>query len=355
MLATNKQGHTYLVSDRPHRRWTKEEEVVFFKQIDAEEQKLYVMILSYLPLGLVTVASLTLSLNDHKESTPEFERSIKLITNYLEKGKLTKVQQRTFKRLVNKMTREFRLLEAPRSWAKSITFGVTNTDEFLQNDAYEGFFKIVKDDEYRKWGRMVNGQAEFVQKMKNDFIEDNTGLIGSIVSKRIRGGYLSIPQTDLMQEGTFGLLKAVNKFDYTMGIKFSTYAAWWVRHAVTRAIHDKDRMIRVPVHISDKAYRVRTIMYDYQALHGELPSVEYLAESVNTTAVVVKSIIESIKIFSMDAPITTSEDDAHDWYGVTADPKANTAMDVVCDNEVKSFLIEAMKGLSARERAVIRG
>ena len=163
-------------------------------------------------------------------------------------------------------------------------------------------------DELREEIKTLQKDVDFGSEAKKRLAEANLRLVVSIAKRYVGRGMLFL---DLIQEGNLGLIKAVEKFDYRKGYKFSTYATWWIRQAITRAIADQSRTIRIPVHMSEvinKTYRVsRTLMQEL----GREPSDEEIAKEMDLPVDKVREILKvSADPISLDSPIG-EEDDSH--------------------------------------------
>ena len=237
-----------------------------------------------------------------------------------------------------------------------------NIEEAFDDNSFEG---INLDDPVRMYLREIgrisllsyDKEIELAQKVldgdeeaKKELAEANLRLVVSIAKKYVGRGMLFL---DLIQEGNMGLIKAVEKFDYTKGFKFSTYATWWIRQSITRAIADQARTIRIPVHMVETINKlIRTSRHLLQQI-GREPTPEELAKELDMT---VEKVTEIQKIaqdpVSLETPIG-EEDDSH-LGDFIQDDDSPAPQDVAAYTLLREQLDEVMSTLTPREAKVLR-
>lgn len=205
---------------------------------------------------------------------------------------------------------------------------------------------LMPEEEIELAKRMLDGNEEAKKKLS----EANLRLVVSIAKRYVGRGMLFL---DLIQEGNLGLMKAVEKFDHTKGFKFSTYATWWIRQAITRAIADQARTIRIPVHMVETINKqIRVSRALLQEL-GREPTPEEIAIKMNVPVFRVREIQKIAQDpVSLETPIG-EEDDSH-LGDFIEDDHASAPSDVAAFSMLKEQLIDVLDSLTPREEKVLR-
>ena len=258
---------------------------------------------------------------------------------------------------------EFRLknrhLNAMRGILKSLHEKMTMAQTAIEDGTSKhaaNFLKDLESDsgmdfETANQAYVAQCQAEaFGGAAKKRLIQANLRLVVNVAKKYANRGMQLL---DLIQEGNIGLMKAVDKFEYRRGYKFSTYATWWIRQAINRAIADQGKTIRIPVHMIDTINRLRKDAKEFSREFGREPSSEEMAERTGIDVGKVKSILKvSMEPMSLDAPIGDGEDSF--LADFIEDVNSESPDEATIKKSLRSNLEKVLSTLSSREERVLR-
>lgn len=207
-------------------------------------------------------------------------------------------------------------------------------------------------NEYKKVVELVRrGQSESA-RAKREMIEANLRLVIKFAKKSSNRG-LGLDFADLVQDGNIGLMKAVDKFDYRLGNKFSTYATNWIQQGISRSIADQARTIRIPVHMIDNIHKIQKASRQYMHKHGRMPTAEELSKLIYLPVDKIhKAMKVNLKPISLEAPVGTEDDSSR--IEIIADETAMNPFVAAAQKNLRKIVSQTLDGLDPKEETVIR-
>lgn len=331
--------------------------IIAIKDLIANEEKIY---LSY--RGKLDSAEkkdeMLAKVKENKEKIGEIIRTIKLSNKLIKK--LAKKIEKFIKKIKEKeeiirfsqeQLKAYQQISAP---SEEQQFAIAELDRNIRSSAksikkIEAEVGLPQSTMFKYYGKLMGALSKDKQA-KDNLAKANLRLVVNIAKKYVNRGLHFL---DLIQEGNIGLMKAVEKFEFERGFKFSTYATWWIRQAITRAIADQSRTIRVPVHMVETLNKINKIKRTFIQEHGREPSHAELAKELNLDEKKIKNIIKiSKEPVSLEAPVGDSED-AYIKDFIESDTDFSPS-DTVANNDLKERVREVLKTLAPREEKVLK-
>jgi RNA polymerase primary sigma factor len=326
-----------------------QEEFESARRLEALEIALWARTLSYAP---VVEHALKVTERTLENSVVEFKTLRKQLAAL--KKKPTKTEQEKFDRIVVKTAEKVRALDTDK---RILDIVLDELKKIVRGEPGRIIDDVVefsvKSKEFKKYLHDISVAYGRAQGAKNEFVKANLRLVVSIAR---RFNYGRMPLADLIQEGNIGLIKAVERYDYRRGYRFSTYASWWIRHAISRALADKGRAVRLPVHMIDAYHRVAKSKRELSAKLGRQPTSEEIAEVTGIAA----PKIEKMRTFLLDQSFsldrTVSDEDGRKFIDFIQDPNAEnrTTADDMVDDAMTSEVRAQLDHLKPIEADILR-
>ncbi len=263
-------------------------EVIIARRLRAEEEGLWQALLSFAPL----IVALTNRINERLgEKKSVSVRALRTAATRVLKKPTKKTQD-----MLDRAARKASILLRERDPDQDVLLGLLRSLE-------KGVFPFdASQDEYDLYHLTLRTLQAKALRTRNHFVESNLGLVVS-VAKRYQFSGMSL--SDLIQEGNLGLLRAVSRFDERKGFRFSTYATWWIRHAVGRGVSDKSRTVRVPVHVTETSLKLKKLSQELARELGREPEREELSKAAEMSVAKIESTFRAARAssISLDAPV----------------------------------------------------
>jgi RNA polymerase primary sigma factor len=345
-----------------------EEELETAIEVERAEIEHWVAILSHCEAADHALDSLERDLptaEEEKLILPQIPEIRKLLKTYKKhRNKLTRDQDKKYRTFCASLAKAIRLADSDRLWIAHAEEAVRKLGEEADEEEQD---RVLDQEEgagpspskphipatpsYKRFTAKISEASAHSRTVKNKFVKANLRLVVSIARRYNRG---RLPLIDLIQEGNIGLMKAVERFDHSRGYRFSTYASWWIRHAISRALADKGRAVRIPVHMLDTHNRIQRATQAVLARTGREPTLGELERETG----IPEEKLDKVKgswaetPFSLDRPV--GDEDGRKFIDFLQDDGALSPYDALASQKWNAEVRRLLTTLTPIESRIIR-